>query len=54
MWVTKGRRREHNGKVFILNWEMILEEMVSNMKLKTKYKRALSIVYAGAGRRGFT
>lgn len=28
--------------------------MVSNMKLKTKYKRALSMVYPGAARRRFT
>lgn len=28
--------------------------MVSNMKLKTKYKRDLSMVHAGAARRGFT
>lgn len=31
-----------------------LEEIVLNMKLKTKYNRAVSMVCAGAGRRVFT
>lgn len=50
MEVTKGRRRSTVEGFFILTWEMSLEEMVSNMKLKTKYNRDLSMVHAGAAR----